>query len=521
MKTVKIKILSIILAGTLLLPSCEDGFLTQDPQTSLSTDQVFESLDNVQPYLDGLYFKWRSSRVNRKGFIMMLGTDEAQQGEYQVQTDATQAGMDKYNGFYEPQNTVIAELWNVRWPVVVQATEALNTLNRKLESASEADITRIRSFKGQASFYRGAVLLELAQAWGRLPIPTVVGSKVELSGRKPLTEVYTEIENSLKDAGSLLGIKADASNVRIPTRWAAKVLLAKLYMSADPESGFRDFGKAQTLLEEVKSNGGFSLVRTFGDLWDPEKTAGNEAVYTFYFNNIWPDTNELQWYAGTRACSSDPNCYLGGYDLILPTEYCYSDASANGLWETGDVRKDESIRYNFVYNGKQPSAMAGFGDDQLKPHIKKYEDKRIDGTKTFYNTGKNVYYLRYADVLLMLAECMNETGNTSGAVTLVNNEIRNRAWNYNLPEQYKWDTGMSPEEFRTKIMDERMRELCFEGWRRFDLIRTGHFVDYISAKNRWAKAEGTIKKEHALYPIPLVEMKQNPNITEADQNPGY
>lgn len=54
--------------------------------------QVFESLDNVQPYLDGLYFKWRSSRVNRKGFIMMLGTDEAQQGEYQVQTDATQAG---------------------------------------------------------------------------------------------------------------------------------------------------------------------------------------------------------------------------------------------------------------------------------------------------------------------------------------------------------------------------------------------------------------------------------------------
>ncbi|MFR0835111.1 MAG: RagB/SusD family nutrient uptake outer membrane protein, partial [Barnesiella sp.] len=70
MKTVKIKILSIILAGTLLLPSCEDGFLTQDPQTSLSTDQVFESLDNVQPYLDGLYFKWRSSRVNRKGFIM-------------------------------------------------------------------------------------------------------------------------------------------------------------------------------------------------------------------------------------------------------------------------------------------------------------------------------------------------------------------------------------------------------------------------------------------------------------------
>ena len=60
-----------------------------------------------------------------------------------------------------------------------------------------------------------------------------------------------------------------------------------------------------------------------------------------------------------------------------------------------------------------------------------------------------MYYFRYADALLMLAECMNETGNTSGAVTLVNTTVRSRAFGGTVPAQYVWDTGMSAEEFRT------------------------------------------------------------------------
>jgi hypothetical protein len=500
--------------------SCESKFLDQDPKTSLSTEQLFESLDNVQPFLNGLYIKFRSTRVNRKGFFLMLGTDESQQGEYQVRTDAEQAGLDKYDGFLESTNKPVTELWNIRWPIVVQSSEAIYQLKEKLINANPEDSTRITNFIGQASFYRSAVLLELATYWGELPIPTVDKYSISLSRRLDLEEVYRQIEEGFQTA--ILSLKSkETADPRIPTIWAARALLGKMFMSAPDETGYRDFSKALEQFEEIKATGGFSLAPSFADLWDPSKTAGNEEIFTFYFNNIWPDTNEAQWYTGSRACSSNPTNYLGGYDLILPTIYCRTDSANGGLWESGDLRQMESIRYDFINGDMTPSAYAGFGDDQLYPHIKKYEDIRLNGTKSFYNTGKNMYYVRYADVLLLLAECLNELNRTTEAVDIVNNFVRSRAWGGTLPDNKKWDGGMSQDEFRVMILDERMRELCFEGWRRFDLIRTRNLLSLIPARNKWAQQSGTISDIHYRLPIPIIEIKQNPNLSPEDQNNGY
>ncbi|MBN1131846.1 MAG: RagB/SusD family nutrient uptake outer membrane protein [Bacteroidales bacterium] len=504
----------------LILAACEPEFLKQDPQTSLSTEQLFESLDNVQPFLNGLYFKWRSTRVNRKGFFLMLGTDESQQGEYQVATDAPQAGLDKYNGFLDPENKPVAELWNIRWPIVVQASEAIWHLESKLPFASSDDSLKINNYLGQAHFYKAAVLFELASYWGGLPMPSIDNGDIILSGRKSAAEVYGIIEESFLTAIDLLDEKP-ANDPRIPTTWAARALLGKLYMSADEATGYRDFNLARDQFNYIRDFGGFDLVNNFADLWDPDKNTSKEQIYTFLFNNIWPDTNEAQWYTGSRACSGNPTNAIGGYDLVLPTVYSRTDISTGGLWEEGDLRKMESIRYNFVNGDMTPSVYAGFGEDQLLPHIKKYEDFRINGLESFYYSGKNMYYVRYADVLLSLAECLNEAGQTSDAVDIVNNEIRNRAWGGTLPEEARWNAGMSQEEFRTKIMDERIRELCFEGWRRFDLIRTGKFVELISERNRWASESDMISDIHMRYPIPNVEIKQNPNFNPEDQNPGY
>ncbi len=503
----------------IFLSSCKDDFLEQNPQTSLSSEQMFTSLENVQPFLNGLYFKWRSTRVNRKGFYLMLGTDESQQGEYQVRTDAEQAGFDKYDGFFDANNKPIAELWNIRWPVVVQASEALIHLEARKQSASEEELELINSYMGQASFYRGAVLFELASYWGGLPVPEVNDIQITLSGRKSLSEVLSLVESDLLTASELLD-EGNSEDPRIPTKWAAKALLGKLYMAAPDESQLRSFSNAVQQFQEIVGSGKFSLTSNFANLWDPTKSAGREPIFTFYFNNIWPDTNEAQWYTGSRACSGNPTNYLGGYDMLLPTEYCRTDKTMNGLWEEGDLRKNESIRYNFINGNMLPSVYAGFGEDQLLPHIKKYEDIRINGTESFYNTGKNMYYLRYADILLSLAECLNESGNTTAAVELVN-QVRNRAWGGQLPDDKKWQAGLSQDEFRINILDERMRELCFEGWRRFDLLRTDNFVNLILERNKWTKANASINEKHKLFPIPLVEMKQNPNISISDQNPGY
>lgn len=86
----------------------------------------------MQAFVYGLYYQWRATRVNRKGFYTILGTDEAQQGEYQVRTNAMQAAFDKYDGYYDSENTSIAEAWNIRWPVAVQASEGLWHIDRLL-----------------------------------------------------------------------------------------------------------------------------------------------------------------------------------------------------------------------------------------------------------------------------------------------------------------------------------------------------------------------------------------------------
>ena len=143
------------------------------------------------------------------------------------------------------------------------------------------------------------------------------------------------------------------------------------------------------------------------------------------------------------------------------------------------------------------------------------------GINNMWNSGKNFSMIRYADILLLHAECLNELGQTSEAVQIVNNQIRTRAWGGNLPEDKKWNSGMSKDEFRDKVMDERLRELCFEGWRRIDLLRTNKFVELIKERNRWAKESGTIQDFHKRYPIPDTEIKTNDAFGPEDQNPGY
>jgi len=116
--------------------------------------------------------------------------------------------------------------------------------------------------------------------------------------------------------------------------------------------------------------------------------------------------------------------------------------------------------------------------------------------------------LRYADVLLMKAEALNELGRTSEAeVTL--NEVRTRA---GLPEV----SGLSKDAFLEKVLHERRMELAFEGQWWFDLIRVKNGQYGIDFLNSIGKSN--ISQKFLLFPIPQKERDSNPNLT---QNPGY
>ncbi|WP_238387639.1 RagB/SusD family nutrient uptake outer membrane protein [Pararcticibacter amylolyticus] len=124
--------------------------------------------------------------------------------------------------------------------------------------------------------------------------------------------------------------------------------------------------------------------------------------------------------------------------------------------------------------------------------------------------GSDIVVLRYADVLLMLAETQNEQNNIEEARKYLN-PVRNRAGLQDSPASTK-------DEMRAAIALERRLELVGEGHRWFDLLRTG---DAVSVMNQWFKDSGvpiTVDKHHLLLPVPIGQVNTDPAIV---QNPGY
>lgn len=532
---IKYSVYAVVVAFAVSTASCSD-FLQVSPTGSLTEEQVFEKIDNVEPLVLGLYKSYRDCKNGRNGLMPYLGTDETQQGNYQLISSGDQAGMDKFNGQLNPTSTQVSTIWNNRWPAVVSAAKAIYALGMTTE-----DPERAKKLMGEACFIRGLLMYELSMYWGNIPIIDI-NRTVELGlGPQPLTDVWEYIISDFKTAAENLPLSYTNEPQRATTG-AAWAMLGRAYMSAPEETGFRDFTKARDCFNEIFRLNHYDLLSDYADLYRYDNPNTVESLYELQFNPIWPDCNYWQFDAGSRACDSwfGQGCSYSGYDFLVPTPFAYQTVAEGGIWEDGDLRKDAALRYDFTYSTNKYSTDGSFQlvtpdlsktqwtgtTDELEPHIKKYEDYRTDilsglGINNMWNSGKNSAVIRLADVILLYAECLNELGQTPTAVNEVNDKIRSRAWGGTLPADKKWSTGMSQTEFREKIMDERLRELCFEGWRRIDLIRTGNFVKLVKERNRWAKESGTIQSFHVRYPIPDTEIKTNEDFKPEDQNPGY
>lgn len=499
------KIIYFSLIFVLFMTSSCSDFLVEEPNTQLTEEEVYSNEDNIELLVSGLYTQWRSTRQDRRALYMYtMGTDEGKQGGQQIRENNTQASLDKYNGALNASNSVLAEQWNLRWPIVSAAAKAVKY--------SSSDV-----LKAEASFIRGAVNFELAMYWGPIPIIDIDDMR---ESRQPLKDVYEFIIKDLEYAAA--NLPASQDDKKLPTAGAAKALLGKIYMYVPEATGLRDYSKAKEYFDMVIPN--YSLLGSYADLFNTTLNQNSsEVIYAFQFSNVYPDNNMVQHHAGSRAVADlGANTYFGGYDLCMPTDYYANNRASGGIWEPGDVRKNVSIRYDFTLpDGRVPQITWTGQADELGPHTKKFEDIRTQGVLNFWYSGGAIYYLRLSDILLCKAECLNELGQTGEAVNLVNTTVRTRAFGGNLPTEYTWLSGMSQEDFRINIMDERMRELGFEGWRRMDLIRTGKLVQLVKERNPWANAEGTISEFHSLYPIPESEIKQNELINDEDQNPGY
>jgi hypothetical protein len=252
------------------------------------------------------------------------------------------------------------------------------------------------------------------------------------------------------------------------------------------------------------SNWGYKLNDNYADNFNPAKKNSVESLFEVQYSgstdyDFWSDDNQASWlstFMGPRG----GDFVAGSYGWNQPT------AEFINAYESNDKRKDVTV----FYEGCPP-----FDGMQYDPGYSNtgYNVRKFLVSKTVspeYNTNpSNFPVLRYADVLLMEAEALNELGRTSEAEIPLN-QVRKRAGLENI------QSGLSKEAFREKVLAERRIELAFEGHRWFDLIRIGNGEYAINFFHSIGRINASQK--HLLLPIPQRERDANPNLT---QNPGY
>lgn len=511
--------------SAMMLTSCND-FLDEKPTNAISEEQIFGDPEYAESNLMSCYQSWRGGFTDRYFWELLVGTDEVQSGAYQaIKEDGGRRGsFDRYDAMLTSELSFVRDVWNLRYGKMGEAAKIINAL----KSQRDQDELAAKVY-GEACFVRAGMNIELAMMFGRIPLIDLERQEQLTYVRQPHEVVWDAIINDLKEAEKYC---PESNDPQRATTYAASMLLGYAYMCAPVETGLRDFSEAAKCFYNIIKSNKYRLIPYY-DLFDYNVRNSAESIFEWQFSNTYPDNNMIQFQIGSRAAAAMGGdlCFFSGYDHAVPSEWAYSMVEDGGIWEEGDTRREEAIRTDFEWFGKVPNLQSidwegiGADHDELLPHIKKYEDYRTDShsglsVNNMWYSGKNIPWMRYANVLLLYAECLNETGRTSEAVGIVN-QVRDRAWENNLPADKKWNEGMSKTEFFDAIMTERVRELFAERWRRFDLVRTGKFVEYVKERNKWAKRSGTIQEFNKYWPIPQTEIDQNDDIPASDQNEGY
>src|SRR5215212_4640227 len=343
----------------------------------------------------------------------------------------------------------------------------INTVNGLIDGMLESSLTgKTRdNILGEGYFIRAVYYFNAVRIWGAVPLRLHLATDQDANmARTPVAEVYAQVIKDLEQAKLLMPEPAAQVKGR-PNKFAAYSLLAKVYMTlAGNDQASLNWQKAYDEAIQVYNSNAYKLVRPFKDLWDVNKENSVESIFEIQYTTAGGSANGL-----TQSWMPTSSSYILGAGSPLArvrVQKMTFDDHRNTY--PGDPRINASYIHT-TFNSKSgtpqqvypsPTATAANG----YPYLLKYNDPAwvANGSNT------NLVYLRYADVLLMLAETENELRGPAGAYKYIN-EVMNRARDANgngtieITETSPADwTGMSQATFRDRIMLERRIELVGE-----------------------------------------------------------
>lgn len=481
-----------------LFSSCEKT-LNEDPQSIIAPDAFFKTVDQCRQATNGVY-SHLPGIFNQTGFwsVTMAGTDLFMNHG----GSATIQAIQDYN-FSSASESNSHAVWRVCYSAIKDANFVINRI-----SASEIDEESKATLLGENKFLRALYYFLLTNTFGEVPLWTAELNIAEVSElpRAEITALRAQMVLDLEEAAASLPESYDANNVGRATKGAALTLLAKLHLYTE------NWAEAYQVANQVE-DGVYSLLPNYADLFDPYNKSKNnqESIFEIQYKRNGETNqnfvvNSFYTYffptgdaaGGTYAGVDFGSIILQSYPQYYPTQYLID------LYEDDDGRKNVTLSWGF----RDQQFNRGSKDD--RPW---FGPKFWDLTANRTASEKNLYFLRYADVIMTLAEAANEMGNTADAVGHLN-RIRQRA-NVDLV-----DVGsVNQTQLRKLIQEERAREFVGEFQRKWDLSRWGNLVDAVQRiEDDNAEGARNVQAHHALFPIPYDEIVKNRNLT---QNTGY
>ncbi len=363
------------------------------------------------------------------------------------------------------------------------------------------DETLKNRYVAEAKVLRAIHYFNLVRLYGDVPLVTdeTTGLEGLAVPRDAVEEVYAQIEADLQEAETVLPKTYPANESGRMTQGAAKGMLAKVYLTrAGTTPGSPYWAQAAAKAKEVIDLGVHDLYPTFAEAFALTARGGKENIIEVQYLTEVRGHNLGRGF-GVRSAPIYP---AGGAGIARPT------AGLFNAYPGADQRKAVTFLTSYVFNGVTTNLSISDPDPTKAVAFQKLWDKTA---KTNGGEGTSIPILRYADVLLMYAEALNEANNgpTAEAYAALN-KVRTRAGLEALAD-------LTYQSFKEAVWLERRLELAFEGSRRFDLVRTGRLLDAVKAETSFNR-NPAIQPFHVLLPIPQSDLDANQNL---EQNPGY
>ena len=487
-----IKLISRLFLLSLIAGGCSKQFIDLNPVSNANEQNFYKTQEDFQNAIYGAYatLKSRGVYADYMQIVGDLRSDNTQMGT----TASDRFSFQDLNQFSIQQTSPIIEsIWNDNFIGIKNA----NIILDKIVGAAIPEAVKER-ITAEARFLRGLYYFNLVRVFGKVPLVTKSITSISEAysyGRADTTLIYQQVVEDLKAAEAALPPTATAAEMGRATKTAASALLGKVYLTR------HDYISARDALNRVIISKLYDLMPSYADLWDATKKNSKESVFAVQFQSSItaatgaPFTERYYPYQYPLFSYSTTS---GGYNI--PT----TDIVA--AYESGDLRKAASLKESYV--NKSNVTVTGLqGRFQYKFHNEPVKSA---------GSNDNWPVIRYADVLLMYAEALNEIGfDPAGDAFLYLNKVRFRA---NLADKTATNTNAalrvaSQAEFKLAIEQERRVELAFEGHRWFDLVRTGRAIAVLGPK-----ITGGITAAQLVLPVPLSQIDVNPG--KIDQNEG-